>query len=112
MSFARSVLSLATGVSQLPGTAGNGGPLGELQQSLRQILWASPELAALIPQPLASPLGASPAAPLGAPPPAPLSASPPAATPAGSGGDAAEVASEARASSDGGLRRLRIRSGS
>jgi uncharacterized protein with NAD-binding domain and iron-sulfur cluster len=96
MSIARSVLNLTTGVSQVPGTPGAGGPFAELQQSLRQILRASPELAAMSPaSSVPSTIAATPTPP-----------------PVGDGGDADEVASEARASSDGGLRRLRIRAGS
>ncbi len=55
MSLARSALGLSTSLSELPGASGTGGPFGELQQSLRQLLWASPELAGSRQQPPAPP---------------------------------------------------------
>jgi uncharacterized protein with NAD-binding domain and iron-sulfur cluster len=95
MAFARAVVNLATGGPRFWGAEGPGTPASTLRESLRQIQGASPELVALSPQ---SPLG-----PLRVPGPA---------APVGDGGAPNEVAADARASSDEGLRRLRIRSGS
>jgi uncharacterized protein with NAD-binding domain and iron-sulfur cluster len=84
MGFARAVVSLA-GASRLPGAAGPGKAAGAFQEGLRQILGASPEIVA----------ARDPAPP----------------EPGQAAGAAGAVAAEARASSDEGLRRLRIRSG-
>jgi uncharacterized protein with NAD-binding domain and iron-sulfur cluster len=99
MDFARSVLNLAAGASRLSGAAGTSGPVAVLQENLRQILSASPELMAL-----------NPGVPL--PPAYESMVSQPIDAASGDGGPAGEVAAEARASSDEGLRRWRIRSGS
>jgi len=85
MGLARSVVSLAAGASRLPGAAGPSNAAGVFQEGLRQILGASPEIVA----------ARDPAPP----------------EPSHAGGAAGAVAAEARASSDEGLRRLRIRSG-
>ena len=95
MAFARSVVSLAAGVARFATPAGPASPAGALQESMRQILGASPEIVTMSPEPSLPVLDGS---------------SQPA--PADGGAAADEVAAEARASSDGGLRRLRIRQGS
>jgi uncharacterized protein with NAD-binding domain and iron-sulfur cluster len=99
MDLARSVVNLAAGASRFSGAAGAASPVGLLQESLRRILGASPELVAMNPE-ISSPRMGEPALPQ------------PADASGGDGGPAEAVAAEARASSDEGLRRLRIRSGS
>jgi uncharacterized protein with NAD-binding domain and iron-sulfur cluster len=92
MSVIGSALGLTSGLARAPALAGAGGPFRELEESVRQILRTSPALAGAVPGPLPAPaVGPSRAA--------------------NSADAAEEVASEARASSDEGLRRLRIRSG-
>jgi uncharacterized protein with NAD-binding domain and iron-sulfur cluster len=86
MAFARSVLGLATGAEPFAGEPGNAGALHTLQESIRQVMGVAPEVVAI--------KGGDQAA-----------ASP---APAAKDGQGAEVAAEARASSDEGLRRMRI----
>ena len=93
MAFARSVVSLAAGVARFATGTGRASPAGALQESMRQILGASPEIVAISPEP-SLPVLDDPSRPAPA-----------------DGGAAEEVAAEARASSDEGLRRLRIRQG-
>jgi uncharacterized protein with NAD-binding domain and iron-sulfur cluster len=91
MAFARSVLGLATDAARYSGAGRGDGPARALQESLRQILGASPELVAMPPEEPG--LAASD-------PDLPGQSGPP--------GHVEEVAAEARASSDEGLRRLRF----
>ena len=91
MGFARSVLGLAAGAESLSGTPGNEGPIQVLQERMRQILGSAPEIVARQGD-AAGPGVSDPAVP----------------TAPDADDDVEEVAAEARASSDAGLRRLRI----
>lgn len=90
--FAQSVLTLASTAAAFPTMSSGEGPVQMLQHGMRQILGSAPEL-----------VGHR----AGAPSPSTGAQAPPGTTP-GSGGDIMEAAAEARASSDEGLRRLRI----
>jgi uncharacterized protein with NAD-binding domain and iron-sulfur cluster len=90
MDFARSVLGLASSADAFSGPPGSAGPLQVLRESVRQILGTAPELVSM--RPTAAPGERDPGTA-----PAPEAV-----------GEVKQAAAEARASSDTGLRRLRI----
>jgi uncharacterized protein with NAD-binding domain and iron-sulfur cluster len=91
MDFARSALNLATSVASISDTPDGTGPVQLVQDSIRKILGSAPELVAK--------RGEIPSAAPDAPP---------GSTPSQPSDDIQQAAAEARASSDEGLRRIRI----